>query len=128
MIPAVQKALTVCLSLFFPFVGLCASVFWDSGSLSYEGSSWDGTKENYFWTLEMGDWYGGGEAAYMSIGFSTSLSSSRVTISPGEMDIAAAKWAKRVNSGDLITIEAVRQNFFDTNTGEGDNHDSSFRI
>jgi hypothetical protein len=123
-----RKAPIVFLAICLPFAGLGTSIFWDTGSLSHQGSSWDGTKESYFWSLYMGDWDGGGEAAYMSIGFHVANQDGLLTISAGDMDLAFGKWAKRCSSDDLITIDTVKQGYFQTNTGEGDNHDSSFLI
>lgn len=124
-----RKTFTFLIAATLPLTGLCASIFWDAGSLSHQGSSWDGTKESYFWSLYMGDWDGVGEAAYMSIGFNTSpLNRVQLSISAGDMDAAFGKWAKRCSSDDLITIDTVKQGYFQTNTGEGDNHDSSFLI
>ncbi len=124
-----RKTLTFLIAATLPLTGLCASIFWDIGELAVHGyDDWNDTTV-YFWSLYMGDWDGDGEAAYMSIGFNTSpLNRVQLSISAGDMDAAFGKWAKRCSRNDLITIDTVKQGYFQTNTGEGDNHDSSFPI
>ncbi len=122
-----RKALTFLIAVVLPFAGLCTSIHWDSGELSTLGyDGWEDTTE-YFWSVYMGDWDGGGEAAYMSIGFKTKVSGTRVTISPGTMDLAAEKWAMRCFTEEPITEEFIKEDYFITNT-KWDNENSSFRV
>ena len=121
-----RKTLTFLIAFVLPFAGLCTGVDW-LGELSTLGyDEWNGTTE-YFWSLYMGDWAGGGESAYMSIGFKTKVSGTRVTISPGTMDIAAEKWAKRCFTDEPITEEFVKEDYFLTNT-KWDDENSGFGI
>jgi hypothetical protein len=102
-------------------VGLCASVFWDAGHLLDEGD-W-----GYFWSLELGDWDGGVQLGYMSFGFRVSGTGEWLVLTPGLIDVAAEKWAKRYSQNSpgrpiapvdpAITKESVKENAFASNTG-----------
>ncbi len=122
-----RKALIFIIAVALPLVGLCTSVYWDRGELSTLGyDDWEDTTE-YFWSVYMGDWEGGGESAYMSIGFKTKMSGYEVIVSPGQMDVASEKWAKWCFPDELITEEFVKEDYFLTNTKWGGD-DASFRI
>ncbi len=121
-----RKTLIFLTAFVLPCTGLCTSVSWlgELSTLGYDG--WEDTTE-YFWSVYMGDWEGGGESAYMSIGFKTKVGDRRVTISPGTMDLAAEKWAKRCFGAVPITEEFIKEDYFLTNTKWG-NEDSSFSV
>ena len=115
-----RKTLTFLIAAALPLTGRCASVYWDAGSISPFGyGDWEETA-GYFWTLELGDWEGGMELGYMSFGFFVEERGSSLLLTPGLIDVAAEKWAKRyTRRKPEITEASVKENAFITNTGSG---------
>ena len=96
-----RKALTVCLSLFLPFAGLCASVVWDAGSLQW-------SLGRYSWNLEVA------EGTYVGFSFDTAASGACLTISPFHLlaNWAEEEWVNRCRGYDQITAESVKEDVF----------------
>ena len=112
-----RKTLTFLIAITLPLAGLCASVYWDAGHLS-DGGDW-----GYMWTLELGDWDGGMALGYMSFGFFVEERGPGRILTPGMIDLAAEKWAKRysqsrpeITEDPAITKESVKDSAFISNT------------
>ena len=75
------------------------------------------------WTLELGDWDGGMALGYMSFGFFVEERGEGRILTPGMIDLAAEKWAKRysqskpeITEDSRITESSVKYNAFISNT------------
>lgn len=99
-----RKTLTFLVAITLPLAGLCASIFWDAGSISGTGVLGTG---RYSWDLEIV------EDVYIGFSFDIAMSGTRLVISPVYANyLEAETWVKRCNSEDLITKDSIEQDFF----------------